>query len=265
MRTTLRFTTLAFLAALSVAACHRPVTSEEENTEPKERVIVYSVDASEVRQTLENEEEWNTLLDLFCDYAKEGMTVTFYNMSQPHISSGKGTGGAKSTIRFSTTSSEEMKAWMKEMEQQGRTVSVSYDSGTGRWNGVAYATNPANYTSNLILGSWKLEELVVGKIDSEGHLQDTSHYVYDHTMGSLCYTFFPNDTSMLVTTVADGSSFVEYAPWSLTAEGELHNTLLPNNGLWNVNWITSVTMIISQTASSYGKGNTYYQLQFERQ
>ena len=267
MKTTFRFAMLTFVLALSFASCGPdPVTPDNGNSTLRERVILYSVDGVEMWLTLENDKQWDTLLDLFCNYAREGKVVTFYNISHNRTFSDKRGDATKRAISFSTTNRDEMMAWMKEMEKQGRTVSVSYDSGTGRWNGVAYTSNPANQTSNLILGTWKLEEMVVVPLDSDGNFQDTSHFVSGGDGGTMLYTFFPNDTLELTfTSAGGGTSVTESALWNLTSEGELSSELLPNNGLWNVNWITSGTMVISQTALSPEAGNLYYQLQFGKQ
>ena len=89
---------------------------------------------------LETDAEWQELLDRFCDYAEEGSTVTFYNANRAT----KGV-AAKNATTFSTTSRDEMKRWMAQMEDQGLTVTVTYDSETGIWNGTAYATAPQQH------------------------------------------------------------------------------------------------------------------------
>ena len=86
---------------------------------------------------LETDAEWQELLDRFCDYAEEGSTVTFYNANRAT----KGV-AAKNATTFSTTSRDEMKRWMAQMEDDGMTVTVTYDPATGTWNGTAYATAP---------------------------------------------------------------------------------------------------------------------------
>lgn len=87
---------------------------------------------------LETEAEWQELLDRFCDYAEEGSEVTFYNANHKATKS-----ATKDATTFSTTSREEMKRWMAQMEDEGMTVTVTYDPATGTWNGTAYATAPS--------------------------------------------------------------------------------------------------------------------------
>ncbi len=134
----------ALLAAvLCLTACEKnPVSSD------KQRDITYTVTtvgtqraASAVDKTttvhLETEAEWQELLDRFCDYTEEGSEVTFYNANHKVTKS-----ATKDAATFSTTSREEMKRWMAQMEDEGKTVTVTYDPATGTWNGTAYATAP---------------------------------------------------------------------------------------------------------------------------
>ncbi len=85
---------------------------------------------------LTTDAEFDALLEQFCNYAESGSTVTFYN-SVP-----SGLPARKTATTFSTTSREEMKRWMARMEDEGMTVTVTYDPATGTWNGTAYATAP---------------------------------------------------------------------------------------------------------------------------
>ena len=87
---------------------------------------------------LENEAEWQELLDRFCDYAEEGSEVTFYNANHKAAKS-----PTKEAVTYSTTDREAMKRWMAQMEDEGKTVTVTYDPNTGTWNGTAYATAPS--------------------------------------------------------------------------------------------------------------------------
>ena len=121
------------------------VACSKQEVEPlHERNIVYTVyensENSENSKTttihLNTEEEWYTLLDRFCTFAKEGSTVTFYNANR------SAKGSAKKTVEYSTSDREEMKKWMAQMEDQGKTVTITYDPGTGIYHGKAYTTAP---------------------------------------------------------------------------------------------------------------------------
>ena len=116
-------------AVMMLAACYKcPPESDH--------VVIYSIDEGvEHRVILTYEAEWQSLLDRFCNWAEEGSVVTFYNANR----SAKGH-AAKDASTFSTTDREAMKRWMAQMEDQGMTVTVTYDPATGTWNGTAYAT-----------------------------------------------------------------------------------------------------------------------------
>lgn len=138
---------------LGLASCER---TTEESTRPQERVIVYAVGHEEGRKSVKDDAEWNALLDKFCSYAQGGSEVIFYNTATSQAPT-KGLGMLKEATSFSTTSRDEMKAWMKDMEKAGKTVSVKYDNTTGTWSGTAYINAPHHeevndsYTGTLAL------------------------------------------------------------------------------------------------------------------
>ncbi len=146
-------------ALLAAVLCCLTACEKDQESSDKQRDITYTVSPGTqpsrlqaagtpphpVTVHLETEAEWQALLDRFCDWAEEGSTVTFYRPgTQP---SRLHAGGApahptKDATTFSTTSREEMKRWMAQMEDEGMTVTVTFDSNTGTWNGTAYATTP---------------------------------------------------------------------------------------------------------------------------
>lgn len=129
MKTIKFFALLA--AVLTLAACNK---DKEDGFH--ERDIMYIVEGQTTTVHLATEAEWDALLDRFCDYAEGGSSVTFRNAKSANKSA------TKEAITYSTTSREEMKRWMAEMEDAGKTVTVTYNSNTGTWNGTAYATAP---------------------------------------------------------------------------------------------------------------------------
>ena len=141
MKNTLKIFTL-IAALLTMVAC------EKDNEKPvnHERDITYTIapaasaidNATTTTIHLETEAEWQELLDRFCDYAEEGSEVSFYNANHKATKS-----ATKDATTFSTTDREAMKRWMAQMEDEGKTVTVSYDPATGTWNGTAYATAPS--------------------------------------------------------------------------------------------------------------------------
>ena len=109
---------LALLAAVfTVAACNK---DKEELRH--ERDIVYTV-AEQTTTTvhLTTEAEWDALLDQFCDYAEGGSSVTFRNAKSANKST------TKEAITYSTTDREEMKRWIAQMEDEGKTIRWTYE------------------------------------------------------------------------------------------------------------------------------------------
>lgn len=266
MKTTLRSTVLMAVLVLAFAACEDPnkkPTPQVDNT-PKERVIVYKVGQNESRQSLATEGEWDALLDVLCNQAKQGSEVTFYNMKPSSYHQNKVQFGAKAAKTFSTSSREEMKAWMKEMEKEGRTVVVTYSNGT--WNGMAYASAPPADTAANIIGTWHFNCVVVKAIDADGLLLDGETFIPDIDGGFMNYSFLEDGTMTVTVTNVDGSSFADNSSWSLSDEGKLCSELLPNGGgCWDVNWISGNTMVLSRPDFGSEDGDFLYQLQFDRQ
>ncbi len=136
-------------AVLCLSAC-------EPTDKGHTRDITYTVAKQTTTVHLETEAEWQELLDRFCDWAEDGNEVTFYNGTQAASlrsiadklsASQKSRAGSprtntKDATTYSTTDREAMKRWMAQMEDEGMTVTVTYDSQTGTWNGTAYATAP---------------------------------------------------------------------------------------------------------------------------
>ena len=131
--------TIRFLALLAAVICLAACNKDKEELR-HERHIIYTVDAEQHEVHLTTDAEFDALLDQFCDYAESGHRLSFYNTK--HSTKGS---AAKEGTSFSTSSREEMKAWMRRMEDDGKTVTVTYDRTTGTYNGTAYATAPPQY------------------------------------------------------------------------------------------------------------------------
>ena len=125
--------TALIAAILTLAACNK-----EKDEPTNDRYIVYTVDERTTTVHLTTEEEFDALLESFCDYAESGSFVSFHNARRGAVKSLT----AKSASNFSTTNRAEMKRWMRQMEEAGKTVTVTYDSSTGTYNGTAYAPSP---------------------------------------------------------------------------------------------------------------------------
>lgn len=132
--------TILLAAMLAMTACtkHEETTPAPAAAEVQTgRTIVYAAGHSEGMATLKTEGEWDAMLDRLCSMAAEGNTVTFYNMG----AHAKATGTAKENRQITTEDRDEIKAWMKQMEKEGLTVTVTYDDNTGRWHGEARETS----------------------------------------------------------------------------------------------------------------------------
>jgi len=267
MKKILKFSALLAILFFAFSACERPDNNDPDgndvNNNPKERVIVYKIGNNEYRQTLATEGQWDAMLDVLCNQVQSGSKVTFFNMNQTTYFQNNESGGTKAAKTFSTTNRDEMKAWMKKMEEEGRTVVVTYDNGT--WNGKAYASAPPATTLNNIIGTWHFSCSVVSHIDPNGALINSDHYAPENGGGSMYYTFYDNGTMTLTFNAMDGTVATDNSTWNLTDEGKLNCELLPNNGLWDVNWITNNTMIISRSDLGTEEGDILYQLQFDRE
>ena len=136
MKHLMRFTTL-MAAVLLFAACNK-----DKDDLRHERDIVYTVAEQTTSVHLTTEAEWQQLLDHFCDYAEGGSSVTFRNAKSANKSA------TKEAVTYSTTDREEMKRWMAQMEDAGKTVTVTYDTASGTYNGMAYATAPQPHTDS---------------------------------------------------------------------------------------------------------------------
>jgi len=99
--------------------------------------IIYIVNYGE-RQRIHvaTEAELDSLLNSFCDHLESGHgnTITFFDAQ--YATQGN---GSKETTTITTADRNELKAWMRRMEDAGKTVTVSYDAVNGIYTGMAYA------------------------------------------------------------------------------------------------------------------------------
>jgi tetratricopeptide (TPR) repeat protein len=81
-------------------------------------------------------DEFDALLDRFCDYTQNGEQVMFCGS---HPASHTKASSSDTPTSITTTDREELKVWMKEMEKAGKTVQITYNEDNGTWSGRAYA------------------------------------------------------------------------------------------------------------------------------
>lgn len=262
MKAIYKLTVLLAALAFTFAACEKPddpINVSNGMITTKERDIIYSVGNNESHRTLSTEDEWDAMLEQFCDQALDGNEVTFYNVSQiTYLHS-----NTKENRTINTTDRNEIKAWMKAMEKEGRTVHVTYDDNTGTWHGEAYATAPTYCTSDILIGTWHFSCMVVTHVGTDGNLIGSDLYEPEAGGGTMYYTFADNGTVTMTMHGIDGTTATDSSTWSLSDDGMLCSDVMPNGGCWNVNWATPNTMIISRADMGTMEGDVYYQLQFE--
>ena len=129
------FKKVALLAVLSMAAvgCQKendvlPLAGTEQTTETIQ--VVYSING-EVFQTTLNESEWSAFVERMLALASEGYEVSFSKNRSSLTSQ------SKEKVIYVTNSKEEAAAWSNAMANQGYTVTITYDSGTGEYTCTA--------------------------------------------------------------------------------------------------------------------------------
>ena len=137
------FILMGLTAIIGLGSCSK---DDDKSSRFNERDIVYTVAEETTSVHLTTEAEWQQLLDRFCDYAEGGSSVTFRNAKSANKSA------TKEAVTYSTTDREAMKRWMAQMEDEGKTVTVSYDPSSGTYHGEAYATAPHPQTDWVDLG-----------------------------------------------------------------------------------------------------------------
>ena len=136
MKTTIKL--LALLTAVfALAGCNKdkdvkPYSPRVE----QERFITYTVSNNVRTEHMMTDTEFDALLERFCESAEGGDKVSFYNAKKRNTKNS----GAKENVTFSTSDREAMKRWMREREDEGMTVTVTYDSKTGTYSGSAHKT-----------------------------------------------------------------------------------------------------------------------------
>lgn len=136
MKITFKLITI-IAAVLAMASCK----SEEKNV-TEQYSIEYTVSRHDIPNVtttvhIKTQDDVDELINLLCDYSVQGKFVTFRSSRQCKKAS-------KAPNTISTTNREEIKRWMTSMEEQGKTVTVTYDPATGTWTGMAYAVAPNN-------------------------------------------------------------------------------------------------------------------------
>lgn len=134
----------------SMASCKpESNTDPQQNWEAGGQTIAYTVDRNISAMTLHSDAEWDDLMGKLMDYAQEGKAVSFYN-TERSVKTASSKGDSKTNKTISTTDRQELKAWCRKMESEGKTVTIVYNKTTGVWSGTAYARSHHEATPSLV-------------------------------------------------------------------------------------------------------------------
>ena len=129
------FKSIALITVLSLAAagCQKEnVSDPAESVAPVTmRIVTYNVDGVTTQVTLLDDNAWQDFLDWMFALAEEGHHVSFCKDSSGQH------GIIKDKVTFTTTSRDEANAWADNMFEQGYTVTISYDKGSGIYTCIA--------------------------------------------------------------------------------------------------------------------------------
>lgn len=159
------FRIIAMILALAGVTSCKQNPPVESNTpwQDGEQTIAYTVDQDISEITLQSDAEWDGLIGKLLDYAEDGRAVSFYNTGrkvtlQGAAAKAKGTGQGKSDQTITTTSREKIKAWCREKEAEGKTVTIVYNKTTGEWSGTAYVLGPRETAPDVDADYYYYEE-----------------------------------------------------------------------------------------------------------
>ncbi len=163
MKNTFRIIAM-ILALAGVTSCKQnPPVEPNTPWQDGEQTIAYTVDQDISEITLQSDAEWDGLIGKLLDYAEDGRAVSFYNTGrkvtlQGAAAKAKGTGQGKSDQTITTTSREKIKAWCREKEAEGKTVTIVYNKTTGEWSGTAYVLGPRETAPDVDADYYYYEE-----------------------------------------------------------------------------------------------------------
>lgn len=163
MKNTFRIIAI-ILALAGVTSCKQnPPVESNTPWQDGEQTIAYTVDQDISEITLQSDAEWDGLIGKLLDYAEDGRAVSFYNTGrkvtlQGAAAKAKGTGQGKSDQTITTTSREKIKAWCREKEAEGKTVTIVYNKTTGEWSGTAYVLGPRETAPDVDADYYYYEE-----------------------------------------------------------------------------------------------------------
>ncbi|MBR1549950.1 MAG: hypothetical protein IJ634_04865 [Bacteroidales bacterium] len=220
MKRTTLLTLLLAAAALLAAAC-------EKSTRDVVRQIVYTVDNNaEQHVTTRTDAEFDALLEQFCHYAESGSTVSFHGAPASRRHKPAVSQRSKDATTYSTTSGDEIKAWMRDMEAAGMTVTVTYNSETGTWNGTAYANASAHQSVGCITYAtpYNVAEGAILTFDTVNHI---AYITTGHIPSGQMEIHFPTGKYRYI---RSGNRLLLHDYYSMTEAFEETLTITPTGG-----------------------------------
>ncbi len=132
----IRFTTVALLAVLSLAATGCQKEQDSFNNTPVQetftiRHIVYTIDGSSYATEVRTEQEWMSFLKGMMAIAKKGHIVSFRDSSFTSDAS------SKVVYTYTTTSEDDAVKWCDKMTKEGYDVVLEYNPRTGEFTCTA--------------------------------------------------------------------------------------------------------------------------------
>ncbi len=131
-----------FLPVAIVAAMSMLNTSCQKETivDPSSQVaqtsavytVQYTINGVRYQATLDDESEYDALMRYLVALARNGYSVTIWNPDKYQTSS-----QSKDVVVYTTTSEDDAIKWGKKMMDNGYSVTISYDSGTGVYTCIA--------------------------------------------------------------------------------------------------------------------------------
>ena len=135
MKKTLICATLLATLSIAVTSCQKENIAEPERFATEKNAgetVYYTVGGIRFSQTINSEDEYDTLLMRLIMLSKEGYEVSFFGNRYSSAS-----GMTKDTVTYTTTNENDAVAWMKQKINEGYTVTITYDEGTGIFTCIA--------------------------------------------------------------------------------------------------------------------------------
>ena len=124
------FLVLLALSGALATSCTKENTQHPTCCQVEEHSVSYTIGGQTFYANPKTDEEWSAFIQRMLALAREGYTVSFSR-------DGVGTSLSKLKETFTTTNPEEAEAWCKQKREEGYTVTITFDQGTGEYTCIA--------------------------------------------------------------------------------------------------------------------------------